>query len=190
MSSPLSEEEIDQLLSQRCISAAHPWGTDDERKIDSFYRSVCEEISRSTRTLSKIEWNHYGSGYASFIDAWFYRPKPEFALKALAGDKEAYAGVVVLLSRLSPFFVLMEGEKRWNDRSASSYMPSLELVDEFTRPAVKLLAEQLRESLEQQGLRRLQRRDLSSPLRADATVPTILSEAPYTVFDALFHWED
>lgn len=192
MSEPISftDEEVQELLSNTSISSEHPWRTNDETKIDLFYKDICEEIASSTRTSSKIEWNHYGSGYASFIDAWFYRPSPEFAVENVARKGEAYAGLVVLLSRLSPHFCLMEGQKSWHGRGGTSYMPGLELVDSFTRPAIDSLAKQVGVLLEPHGLHRLKRSDLSSALRSDAIVPTILSNEPYTVFDAMFHWED
>ena len=95
-------EDIDKLLSHTCISTDHPWCTNDEAQIDAFYRGICSAIVQSTGTSTRIEWNHYGSGYASFVDAWFYKPTPEFAAPELAGTGEAYAGVAVLLSRLSP----------------------------------------------------------------------------------------
>lgn len=187
---PLTLEDIGNLLSQTCISTAHPWCTNDEVQIDTFYKSICAAIAQSTGTNTRIEWNHYGSGYASFVDAWFYKPAPEFAAPELAGPGEAYAGVAVLLSRLSPYFVLMEGEKQWDDRGASSYMPCIEWVDNFTRAAVESLAAEIEAVLEERGLRRLRRDDVSSPLPNGTAVPTILSDAPYTVFDAVFHWED
>jgi hypothetical protein len=186
----LAPEDIGNLLSQTCISTAHPWCTNDEVQIDAFYRNICSEIAQSTGTSTRIEWNHYGSGYASFVDAWFYKPLPEFYVPELAGDGKAYAGVAVLLSRLSPYFVLMQGEKQWHDRGGSSYMPCIELVDNFSRAVVEALAEEIQALLQEHGLRRLRRDDVSLPLPDGTAVPTILSDEPFTVFDAVFHWED
>ena len=183
-------EEIGDLLSQTCISSRYPWCTNDEVQIDAFYRRICGELAEATGTSSRIEWNHYGSGYASFIDAWFYKPSSEFAVPELAVDGEAFAGVAVLLSRLSPYFALMEGEKQWHDRGGSSYMPSLGLVDKFTRPGTELLAGEIQKFLEQEDLHRLDSGELSVKLSNGTTVPTILSDEPYTAFDAVFHWED
>jgi hypothetical protein len=55
---------------------------------------------------------------------------------------------------------------------------------------VRSLALQVQPLLEGVGLQRLLSSDLSTPLAADVRVPTILVDAPYTEFDALFHWED
>ena len=103
---------------------------------------------------------------------------------------EGYFGLVILLSRLSPYFVFMQGHKHWHEKGGSSYMPSRQAVDEISCPGVVLLARKVQPLLESEGLRRLFRGDLSVPLVAGTSVPTILSDEPYTEFDALFHWED
>lgn len=185
-----SAKELNQLLAQECISSGHPWSTRDESQIDSYLKTVCEEISLATNTLSRIEWGHYGSGYASFVDAWFYRPTPAFDVPSPVRQGEEHVGLVVLLSRLSPYFVFMEGEKRWHAKGGSSYLPAFQSVDALSSPGVLDLVAPVQTILEDRGLRRLSKTELSSPLHPDLQVPTILGDPPYTEFDALFHWED
>jgi hypothetical protein len=185
-----SPTQLGQLLSHRSISPERPWCTDDEKQVDAFYRGVCDHLMRATGASARIEWDHYGSGYASFVDAWFYKPVPEFSVPNPASRGEEYFGLVVLLSRLGPYFVFMQGHKHWHGRGGSSYLPALPSVDEMPCPGVRSLALQVQPLLEGYGLQRLLRSDLSTPLAADTRVPTILGDAPYTEFDALFHWED
>jgi hypothetical protein len=189
-SSPFSAKELDQLLAQECISSDHPWSTRDESQIDSYLKTVSEEVSLATNTLSRIEWGHYGSGYASFVDAWFYRSTPAFDVPSPLRQGEEHVGLVVLLSRLSPYFVFMEGEKRWHAKGGSSYLPAFEGVDSLSSPGVLDLVAPVQKVLESRGLRRLSKKELSSPLHPDIQVPTILGDPPYVEFDALFHWED
>jgi hypothetical protein len=190
VSNLLAKEDLERLLSQKCISSAHPWCTEDERQIDGFYKQVCADIERAQRVQSRIEWNHYGSGYASYVDAWFYRATPEFECQELSKEWQAYHGVAVLLSRLSSYFVVMEGAKTWSDRGGSNYLPTLEMVNRFARPATERLADEIAAFLETQGLQRLHPEALGHSLPKDTKVPTILSDGPYTVFDAVFYWED
>jgi len=145
---------------------------------------------RATGASSRIEWNHYGSGYASFIDAWFYKPTPEFSVPDPVPHGEEHFGLVVLLSRLSPYFVFMQGHKHWHGSGGSSYLPAFEAVDELSCSGVLSLAEQVQPLLEGHSLRRLLRADLSTPLLPGTFVPTILADEPHTEFDALFYWED
>lgn len=178
------------MLAHECISSKHPWSTNDEAKVDSHLKTICEEVQAETGALSRIEWDHYGSGYASFVDAWFYKPTSEFAAKDPVRHGEEHVGLVVLLSRLTAAFVFLEGEKHWHSKGGSSYLPCFQGVDSLSSPGVIDLSAQAQSVLERHGLRRLSKLDLARPLPLDTPVPTILGDAPFFEFDALFHWED
>lgn len=186
----LSHEQIELLLSQQTISDRHPWVTCDERVIDDYLKGACAAIARATRAKSRIEWEHYGSGYASFVDAWFYEATPEFNVKRPTGFDEEYVGLVVLLSRLSPYFVFMEGEKHWRSHERASYLPEFDRLDNLENKGVRRLAEEVQAVLDRYGLVRATRVELSDPLPSGTHVPTILSQRGFTQFDALFYWED
>jgi hypothetical protein len=135
----------------------------------------------------KTEWNDYGSGYASFIDAWFYFP--DGRARASSRD-ERHFGVFVLLSRLSCFYVVGQGEKAWTANAASSYLPDLTAVDTVSHPALVELERGIDQFLSAMGMRRLGISDLQIPISPHHYVPTIMSDAPFTQFDALFYWAD
>jgi hypothetical protein len=147
----LSHAEIKALLSQQTIVDQFPWNTNEEVTIDAFYKGIVAKGMRLTETQSRVEWNHYGSGYASFIDAWFYQATNSFNVATPIGYGEEHTGLVVLLSRLSPYFVFMEGEKTWHSKGGSSYLPELNMVDRFHSPAVSQLAEQFDKLLTNEG---------------------------------------
>jgi hypothetical protein len=186
----LTQSEIECLLSQRCISQVQPWVTNDARLIEKHLADACAATARETTTQSRIEWNHYGSGYASFVDAWFYRNTSEFNVQQPGEQGEAHTGLVVLFSRLSPYFVFLEGEKRWHGAGGSSYLPAFGMLDQLKTQGVSLLAKSVQPILERCGLIRAYYRQLSEPLPADIPVPTILTDDGFTQFDALFYWED
>ncbi len=142
--------------------------------------------------MSRIEWDHYGSGYASFVDAWFYRPDAAFALASPTNYDNEYVGLVVLLNRFSPFYALAQGYKGWSVRpgNAYSYLPSLDSIDSLTVPAVQEIAESCSAVLASYGLRRLNAETLSRPLPPGTRIATNLSGHAYTYFDALFNWDD
>ena len=104
----LSHREMASLLSQQTISERHPWVTNDVRLIEAHLRDACAAVTRATRSESRVEWGHYGSGYASFVDAWFYKTTSDFNAKQPIRHGEGHTGLVVLLSRLSPYFVFVE----------------------------------------------------------------------------------
>jgi hypothetical protein len=186
----LSGGEIERLLSQQTISEQHPWVTNDQQLIQAHLEGVWAAVMRATKSESRVEWGHYGSGYASFVDAWLYKTTPDFDAKHPVRDGEAHVGLVVLLSRLSPYFVFMQGEKRWHANGGSSYLPELGMLDQLEAGSVSLLARQVQPILESHGLVRALRDQLSEPLPAGLRVPTILTDGGFTQFDALFYWED
>lgn len=97
----------------------------------------------------------------------------------------------LLLSRLGPYFAVGEGQKGWAERTAGSYMPHLDLVDRFSIEATERLAAQLADFFAGQcQLNQLHRAELEQPWEPQHEIYTNLSDSPYTVFDALFHWMD
>lgn len=190
----LSPHDITRLLLHpvaQCISDEYPWVSNDEALIDKHFKGVCAQVMRVTHTQSRIEWNHYGSGYASFIDAWFYKNTPDFNAKRPVHYGEEHTGLTVLLSRLSPYFVFMESEKQW-DVHGGGYqaLPELEMIDRLETPAVIALSQQVQSELEKCGLVRAYKEQLASLLPTGTRVPTVLTDRGFTQFDALFHWED
>jgi len=186
----LSATEIQTLIAGRAISEKPPWSTNDEAAIDSYYKGVCDAVSRSTTALSRIEWQHYGSGYASFVDAWFYKCSSDFNVNKPSRYGEEHVGLAVLLSRLSPYYVFIEAEQHWHPHGCSGYLPALGMVDSLQNPGVLRLSEPVQQVLASFGLIRVSRDELAEPLPPNLQVPTILTEGPYTQFDALFYWED
>lgn len=158
-----------------------------EAMIEDFYRTVAAAICAETATKDRTEWNHYGSGYASFIDAWFYHPDGRCRR---AREGEHHAGIFVLLSRLSPFYVLGQGEKAWHAKGGSSYLPAMEAIDQIEDSELQHTASLIEPVLGRHGLQRLRREALEELLPSEIHVPTILVNPPFHVFDALFHWED
>jgi len=185
-----SAQQINSLLHQQALSEEYPWSANDPRVVEVFYKAVCAELTRRTDTSSKIEWNHYGSGYASYVDAWIYKPISEFSVDYPGKKGEAYEGLCILLSRLSPYFVFLQGAKSWAEGGGSSYMPTYDAVDHLTHPSVVLLEATAQEVLANFGLLRVFKDNLGSPLSPSIRVPTNLSDGPFIEFDALYYWED
>ena len=182
----LTETQIDLLLRQKSISDEWPWRTNDQRQIDKHIRSIVAEACRKLQLEEKAVYDHYGSGYASYVDCWLYRPDKEFGVGA--GDD--YKGLVVLLSRLSPYCVIGQGQKSWHKTGGASYLPIFDFVDGIEHAAVLALVPRVTKILTSHGLKRLHKSDLEESLRKGLRVPTVLAERKFRQFDALFYWED
>ena len=179
--------EIGRLIQGRPIREPLPFDPANDEAVRRFYGGLVARIEREQDLRSRVEWNHYGSGYASFIEAWFY---PADDRARLPGREEGHAGLVVLFSRLSRCFVLGQDEKRWSPDGGSAGLPNFSTVDDITHPALLPFAGPVTALLTAAGLERLRRQDLAVPLPDTIQVPTILTDPPFRQFDALFHWED
>lgn len=190
-SGPLfTREQLETLLSEQSITPLHPWASNDEEEVTRFYRGVCEHLARALGAEVQIMADHYGSGTASFVDAWFYRTTPDFVPDPPPRSGESYVGLAVILSRFAPYYVLMQGEKSWYEGGAGLYQPYYDAVDRFSRDAVSGFIPEAESILHGYGLQRLHREELGNHIPPELQVPTILGEPPYTEFDALFYWED
>ncbi|MCH4245643.1 hypothetical protein [Acinetobacter gerneri] len=187
----LSETEIKKLISCSTISAQYPWNSNNLEIIEKFYLDVCDAVEEKTNCLSKKEFDSYGSGYASFYDAWFYQDTPKFKVATSMNYDQYFSGLVVLFSQLSPFYVFMQGENCWYENGGFSYLPDSTMVDKLENCAVSELAKTIEPILNSYGLIRLTSEQLNIPLQGTWKIPTILSTTDeYMLFDALFFWED
>lgn len=183
--------EIRTLLSGSSISDQYPWNTNKDEIIEKFCSNICDDIEIQTGSISQKEFNDYGSGYASFYDTWFYKDKASFKFPNSPYPNQHFYGLVILFSKLTPYYVLMQGEKGWHDKSSFSYMPDSNMVDNLKIWAVNDLAKQVEPILASYGLIRLTYEQLKSPLIGSWEIPTNLNiDEQFTLFDALFYWED
>ncbi len=158
--------------------------------IASSYPEFVRELTRKYKLESRVEWNSYGQGYASYIDAWFYQDKPEFRRPATSKDEKNYTGLYVLLCREAPYFVMGEGAKSWTAKGGSSYMPGFNGVDAFASLAVKDLAEKASNFFSGQGLVRLRQAEVAEELPEGLRFDTNLVDGKHRLYDALFFWYD
>lgn len=182
------EDVVAELLAPYRHALRAPWSPRNDAGVERELHGVVHAVAAQLKVEFRAEFDHYGSGYASFVDAWFYRRDAAFR-RAVRADH--FTGLAVLLSRLAPVYCFLEGEKTWSsNRSASSYLPASEAVDALDTDAVVALSHQVELWLAGRGYVRLRRTTLDRLLPEEVIVPTILSGGPYREFDALFHWED
>ncbi len=181
-----SEQTIRDLAYGRIKWPSGPW---KRGRPEGFYKTVCRQLCHDLRIQSKIQWYPYEQGYASFIDAWFYKDTPEFRVHNSRGKQE-FTGLWVLLQRWSPYYVIGQGEKSWGNRTSSTYAPDLNNVDNISSEAVLRLSGRVDRRLKKHGFVRLNKKVVSRRIPQDICIETILSHGDLRLFDALFNWMD
>ncbi len=184
--------EVARLIQGQPVRGPLPFDPADDQNIRRFYEGLVRLIEETQGLCARVEWNHYGSGYASFIAAWFYLTDGSARRTPFRSGEERHMGLTVLFSRLSPYFALTEDEQTWSldGRSGSGCLPDFETVDEITHPVLRAYVDPVTTRLETVGLQRIYRQDLAAFLPETCRVPTILTDEPFRQFDALFYWED
>ena len=185
-----SAAEIARLVQCQPVREPLPFDPSDDRSIHRFYEELVKQIEEPQCLRARVEWHPYGSGYASFIEAWFYPVDGRASLPPFHPGDERHIGLSVLLSRLSRYFVLVQDERSWSADSGSGGMPNFSAVDDIDHPALLPHVAAVTALLTAAGLQRLSRSDLAALLPDDVQVPTILTDKPLRQFDALFYWED
>lgn len=183
-----SEEVIRAFVDGTIEWPDPPW----DKSVGSiaYYSRVCSDICDELGALSRNEFNSYGCGYASFLDAWFYRESAQFSVAAQSNEGSAFAGLFVLLNIHAPLYSLGEGQKAWHGSSASSYLPSADMVDKFQSEAVTTLSIEVERKLSERGMLRVTSAAAMQPISLDIEIETNLSDGRLRVFDALYHWMD
>lgn len=186
-----SLQEVVENVVRRVAGTSIPVCFDREQHRNTGQKQLektIEKISTSFSLSSRCELDHYGCGYASYVEAWFYRSDGLFRLSSnLEND---YTGLCVLLCRLAPVYCMFEGEKSWHRKGGASFLPDFDSVDEFETQVVKDLSIKVEPFLLEHGYFRIRRSEMSGRLRDDVKVPTILGGEFLREYDAIFHWED
>ena len=160
-------------------------------KFEHLYPDILRDMERKLKLECRIEWDSFGQGYASFVDAFVYQDKPEFRLKFVDKDSHHFAGAHILLCRLAPYYVLGQGSKAWKARGGGGgSLLSFSGVDVFPIQAVEQLTEKVTNFLSTQQLVRLRKADVAEQLPAELQFDSNLIDEKHRLFDALFFWND
>lgn len=185
--------EIEALISESTISELYPWNTDDENLIDQFYKTIFFDIARKVNVKFITDFDHYGSGYSSYIPTFFYTEKCKIK-QLYPSYNQNFLGLEVYFCRLAPYFIMLEHEYRWQQRQNHTErfngFPNQHKIDEIQQESTWHIAQHLETLLSEFGLKRLNKESLNTSLDGKYQIKTVLTDRAYSYFDALFHWED
>lgn len=185
----LSESQLRMLIAGQPFGDFPPYQQGDQEGIEGYLRRIVAGLTRSKLIEVEAIFNHYGSGYASYVDIFCYKRKG-LSTRHEKGVKWIN-GITVYLSRLAPFSAWGPGERTRHETGGSSdylegrkvgELPPGDWAAEVNEITTKLVTEY--------GITIPSREELVQRLPFKAIIPTILGDPPYTVFDALFYWED
>lgn len=194
-----SDEQLQMLIEGKIIGDTFPYDTYDEQEILAHINRLFYRINHIHNVVCEAEWDHFGSGYASFVEFFCYRNEDCVAVEEKNGMHEVeIKGIIVDISRLASVAVIGEDVRQRKIRIETNEEvsggqgsildgPNSLVVGE----ELETLSKELQKALQEFDYELMATEEISMPLSFQTKIPTIYrNERQYLVLDAIFYWED
>ncbi|MED3575041.1 hypothetical protein ACTHO0_14120 [Cytobacillus praedii] len=194
-----SNKQLQALIDGKIVGNKFPYDTNNEKNIEGHIRQLFHRINRIPHMVCEAEWNHFGSGYASFVEFFCYRKEDVIVGEEKYGRQEIRTdGIIIDICRLAPVAIMGEDDRYKTIRSDTNEVVGgayssllggrnqLDFSEKF-----QTVAENLKRVLKEFDYELLEDEIMHQPLSFQAKIPTIYREpGEYLVMDAIFYWED
>lgn len=190
-----TNNELKAMIRHEKISAQYPYSEQNDDALVHYIKPLLADMTRANIRYT-IDANHFGSGYASYIQLMCYTD--DFVTVTDDGGErhEDRRGLFVLISRLAPVVAIVNDAwqyVRLNEQGEEIGrggmmvdMPTLIIEDNYRK-----LANDMTRLLMKYQFTLLQQQDVDHVLPFHAEIPTLLrASGSYLVWDAIFHWTD
>lgn len=191
-----TNEQLKAMIRQEVISEQYPYSEQDDQALKNYLKAILAELERAN-IRCKVEPDHFGSGYASYMQWFVYEESGVQVEEDRFTRTEYIKGLHVLISNLAPVIVIGNADQsssyilKTGAYSSGGQSVMCKPEDITVEPARQQLAEQLERLFMKYQFTILRKEDLEAPLPFDADIPTIWREKrEYLVWDAVFYWED
>ena len=192
-----NKDYLTELVQGKTKGDFPPFSTGNWEKSDGYLEQVMGRLKDIKSIHVEADFKHYGSGFSSYVPLYLSKRDKSDLQISQNGDLriEETNGLILYLCRMAPFSVYAKGT--WNktfknDKWQSGVSHYIEPKDIGTKPKVDWDSELtvIQNILNQYGISFLTKEELDKKLEFELSIPTILSDPPFRVFDCLFYWED
>lgn len=194
-----SNEQLQDLIDGKVVRNKFPYDTNDEREIEAHIRRLFHRINRIPNLVCEAEWDHFGSGYASFVELFCYKKEDAKVVEEKYGHREIKTeGIIIDVCRLAPVAIMGEDDRyktvriETNEVVGGTYGSLLDGPNPFyLSEKFQVIAIKLKQALKEFDYELLEAEKVIQPLSFQTKIPTIYREPrEYLVMDAIFYWED
>lgn len=194
-----SNEQLQDLIEGEIVGNQFPYEPNSEKEIEAHIRRLFYRINRIPGVICEAEWNHFGSGYASFVEFFCSRKEDVIIVTEKNGHREIeIEGIIIDICRLAPVAIMGEDDRFKTIRIETNEVVGGGYSSIISRPQGLLvreklqdIARELKRALQEFDYELLEAEEMSRPLPFKAKIPTIYREPrEYLVMDAIFYWED
>lgn len=185
-----TNEELRRIIEGNPVGEFYPYNLSeyDHEAVNDYISSVVGSISAIKNLAIEANFDSYGSGYASYVDIFCYKKDGSSSEQK---DYELWIdGIRVYINRLAPVAIFGESEITKHRNGGSSDFISNHSAGSLPPGDWEDEIRGIKRVLEKYHFTILDKTYLNEPLPFQAKIPTILSDPPYKLFDALFYWED
>ncbi len=194
---PFSEDYLRSIVTNKVVGDFPPFTSGSITKTDNYIRKVLARLSSSATLLVEADFSSYGSGFASYVEMRVSKKDQSDTVIYAKNQQVTYdtAGLLLYISRLTPYWFY--GGSSWGKTyekgqltgGGSTFLEpdSQDVINQVVwqheRQQVEAVLQEFRYGL-------LTPEELRKPAPADISIPTVLADKPYTVFDCFFYWQD
>jgi hypothetical protein len=183
----ITNEILEQVIAGKPVGDHEAYKNGSKNAIKGHIKATVHDLEQSEILFLQSD-DSYGSGYASYVDVFCYKPNGRSS--QFKSGTRYMDGLTIYLCKLAPIAIMGPMQKS-SGRSSVSY-GSLRAEDLSKFPSGNWLEidVEIRNKLEKHGFEILGPRELKKPLPFAAKIDTNLGDSPYTIFDAFFNWMD
>lgn len=107
-----SKEQLQALIDGEIVGNEFPYDTKNEHEVEAHIRRLFYRINRIPNIVCEAEWNHFGSGYASFVEFFCYQKDDVLIVEEKYGLREIKTeGIILDICRLAPVAIMGEDDR-------------------------------------------------------------------------------
>ena len=194
---PFSEAYLRSITTNKVVGDFPPFTSGSTSKTDNYIRKIVARLSDIATLLVEADFTSYGSGFASYVEVRISKKDRSNTVTLAKNERVTYdtTGLLLYISRLTPYWFY--GSSSWGNTYEKGRLTGggslfLEIDSQDNIDPVRWQPEQQRVEAVLQEFRYglLTPEELRQPAPADILIPTVLADAPYTMFDCFFYWQD
>lgn len=185
---PFTDEEIRRLAADSPVGAEWPYSGGSAEEVETFLHLAVHTLERDRSRIVKADFNHFGSGYASFVEVFCYPADNSTRQQQATGEE--FEGIVYYLSRLAPVATYAVDTRLSSRQKYTGSLLSDDTAGILRDPKWVDFHRNICALLRGHSFHIADNVELNVPLPFPVKIDTNLGNSPYCLFDLLFHWMD
>ncbi|MFD0716829.1 hypothetical protein [Paenibacillus sp. GCM10027626] len=182
---------LKSIVHQTFVGEFYPYNVEqkNDEEIDSYINNIVGSLSSINNLKVEADFNHYGSGYASYVPIFCY--KKDGSSTEIVKENKTINGILLYVCRHAPIAVYGRSQVTRDSHGGSREFLTSKLIGTVPSGDWMEIENRIKEYLNNYHFEILSKDFLEEPLDFNISIPTNFNEnGSYTIFDCFFFWED